>query len=76
MSSVAVRRVIELASELTPEERSIVVDAIAPRESVVTLADEWETEIARRAMQVRSGKSQGKSADEVFARLEAELKSR
>jgi putative addiction module component (TIGR02574 family) len=76
MSSAAVRQVIALASELSEEERSIVVDAIAPRALTASLAEEWEAEIARRADRVRSGQSEGKPAEEVFARLEAQLKSR
>jgi hypothetical protein len=32
----------------------VVVDAIAPQESVAGLADEWETEISRRAERVRA----------------------
>jgi len=76
MSSAAVRELIALASELSDEERSVVVDVIAPKESVASLADEWEAEIARRAARVRSGESQGKPADEVFDRLESKLKAR
>jgi hypothetical protein len=76
MSSAAVRQVIALASELSEEERSVVVDAIAPRAVTASLAEEWEAEIARRADRVRSGQSEGKPAAEVFARLEAQLKSR
>ncbi len=76
MSSAAVREVIALATELTEEERSVVIDAIAPRESIANLASEWESEIAHRARQVREGRSRGKPADEVFDRLEAQLKAR
>ena len=76
MSSAAVRQVIALASELSDEERRIVVDAIAPHESVAGLAAEWEAEIARRAERVRAGQSQGKPAADVFDRLEAKLKAR
>jgi len=76
MSSAAVRQVIALAAELSDEERRVVVDAIAPQESVARLAAQWEAEIARRAEQVRSGQSVGKPASEVFDRLEARLKAR
>lgn len=76
MSCAAVRRVIDLASELSEDERRLVVDAIAPKESVASLADEWVAEIERRANLVRSGRSQGKPADEVFARIESKLKAR
>jgi putative addiction module component (TIGR02574 family) len=76
MSSAAVRNLIALASELSEDERRVVVDAIAPKESIATLTEEWEAEIARRAERVRSGQSQGKQADEVFDRLESKLKSR
>ncbi|MEO7035517.1 MAG: hypothetical protein ABI548_16440 [Polyangiaceae bacterium] len=76
MSSAAVRHVIALAAELSDDERRVVVDAIAPQESVVGLASEWEAEIARRAERVRAGQSAGKPAGEVFDRLEAELKAR
>jgi putative addiction module component (TIGR02574 family) len=76
MSSAAVRKVIELASELSDDERRIVVDAIAPRETTASLAEEWEAEIARRAERVRAGHSQGKPAHEVFDRLESKLSSR
>jgi hypothetical protein len=71
MASTAVREVIALAAELSENERRIVVDAIAPRESLARLAQEWEAEIARRAERVRSGQSRGKPADEVFDRLES-----
>ncbi len=76
MSSAAVREVIALASELSEEERRVVVDAIAPKESLATLAEEWEAEVARRAERVRSGRSEGKPADDVFDRLESKLKAR
>jgi putative addiction module component (TIGR02574 family) len=76
MSNAAVRKVIALASELSDDERRVVVDAIAPKESVASLAEEWEAEIARRAERVRSGHSEGKSADVVFDRLESKLKAR
>ena len=69
MSSAAVKRVIDLASELSEDERRVVVDAIAPKESVTTLAE-------RRASLVRSDRSEGKPADEVFDRLESKLKAR
>jgi putative addiction module component (TIGR02574 family) len=76
VSSAAVRNVIALASELSEDERRIVVDAIAPKGSVAALTEEWEAEIARRAERVRSRQSQAKPAEEVFARLESKLKSR
>jgi putative addiction module component (TIGR02574 family) len=76
MSTETVRELIALASDLTADERQVVVDAISPRESIDSLADEWEAEIARRAARVRAGQSQGKPADEVFDRLEAKLKAR
>ena len=76
MSSAAVRQVIALAAELSEEERRVVVDAIAPQDSVARLAAEWEAEIARRAERVRDGQSAGKPAAEVFDRLEAQLKAR
>ncbi|HTQ07946.1 MAG TPA: addiction module protein, partial [Polyangiaceae bacterium] len=73
MSAAAVQQVLALASELTDEERRVVVDAIAPQESVTALAAEWQAEIVRRAERVRSGQSEGKPAAEVFDRLEAKL---
>ena len=76
MSSAAVRKLISLAAELSEDERRVVVDAIAPRESIASLAQEWEDEIARRAARVRSGNVHGKPADDVFDRLESKLKSR
>lgn len=76
MSSAAVRKLIALAAELSDDERRVLVDAIAPEESVARLADAWEAEIARRAARVRSDPSQGKPADEVFDRLESKLKTR
>ena len=63
-------------AELSEDEQRLVVDAIAPQESVAGLAAEWEAEIARRAERVRTGQSAGKPAAEVFARLEARLKAR
>lgn len=76
MSSAAVRQVVALAAELSEEERRVVIDAIAPQESVAGLAAEWEAEIAQRAERVRTGQSVGKPANEVFDRLEARLKAR
>jgi hypothetical protein len=76
MSSAAVRELIALASELSEDERRVVVDAIAPKESIESLAEEWEAEIARRAERVRSAQSRSKPADEVFDRLESKLKAR
>jgi len=76
MSSAAVKRVIELAAELSEDELRLVVDAIAPKASVASLADEWSVEIERRANLVRSGRSEGKPADEVFDRIESKLKTR
>lgn len=76
MSSAAVRKLITLAAELSEDERRVVVDAIAPKESIASLAEEWEGEIARRAERVRSGSAEGKLADNVFDRLESKLKSR
>ena len=74
MSDSAVRDLIERASKLTDDERRVVVDAIAPKESTASLAEEWENEIARRAALVRSGQSSAKPADQVFDRLESKLK--
>lgn len=76
MSSAAVRKLIALASELSDDERSVLVDAIAPGESVASLADEWEAEITARAARVRSDPSRGKPAEAVFDRLESKLKAR
>lgn len=76
MSSAAVRELIALASELSEDERRVVVDAIAPQDSIARLAAEWEAEIARRAERVRAGQATGKPADEVFDRLESKLKAR
>jgi hypothetical protein len=75
MSSTALRNVIALAAELSEDERRVVVDAIAPKESVASLAEQWEAEIARRAERARAGQSRGKPADEVFDRLESKLKA-
>lgn len=71
-----VHQVIELAAQLTEDERRVVVDAIAPKESIEELADAWSEEIARRAARVRGGESKGRPADEVFARVEANLRAR
>jgi hypothetical protein len=76
VSTAAVRQVIELAATLSDEERSVVVDAITPKQSLTDLADEWEAEIARRAQRVRSGQSLGKPAEEVFDRLESKLREK
>ncbi len=76
MSRAAVQHVIALAAELSEDERSVVVDAIAPKESVSSLADEWQAEIGRRANLVRSGRDLGKPAEEVFDRLESKLKAK
>jgi putative addiction module component (TIGR02574 family) len=58
------------------EKRSVIVDAIAPKESVADLAAEWEAELARRAQCVRNGESTGKPVQDVFARIESRLKTR
>jgi putative addiction module component (TIGR02574 family) len=76
MSSSAVRTIIALASELSDDERRVVIDTIAPKESIASLAQEWEAEIARRAARVQAGQSQGKPAEQVFDRLESKLKGR
>jgi putative addiction module component (TIGR02574 family) len=76
MATATVREVIALASELSEEERRVVVDAIAPKESVAKLAREWQVEIERRAARVRAGDSPRSTADEVFARVEAKLPKR
>jgi hypothetical protein len=68
-----VQQVIALATELSEEERKVVVDAISPKESVAELASVWNEEIARRAARVRAGESKGRGADEVFARVEGKL---
>jgi hypothetical protein len=59
MFSAAVRKVIKLASELSDEERRIVADAIAPRETAADLAEAWEGEIARRAERCQSRAAEG-----------------
>ena len=70
------RRVGETDALFGSVTHADIADAIAPQESVVGLASEWEAEIARRAERVRAGQSAGKPAGEVFDRLEAELKAR
>jgi hypothetical protein len=76
MSAARVRELIAQAAELSEDDRRVIVDAIAPRESIAELAEEWEVEIARRAARVRSGESRGKLGDEVFTRLESKLHAR
>jgi putative addiction module component (TIGR02574 family) len=71
--AATVRQVIALAEELSEEERRVVVDAIAPKESNEELARAWCDEIDRRAARVRSGTSRGEPAEDVFARIEAKL---
>lgn len=51
----------------------MVVDAIAPKESVEELAEQWTREIERRADRVRSGESIGRLVSEVFAEIRAKL---
>ena len=68
-----VHQVIALAAELSEEDRRVVVDAIAPKESLEELALAWTAEIERRAARVRAGESKGRPANEVFARIEAKL---
>lgn len=74
MPNAAVQHVIALASQLSEDDRRLVVDAIAPKESIAELADLWQAEIERRAERVRSSASTGAPADEVFARVEAKLR--
>jgi len=71
-----VHEVIALAAQLSEEERRLVVDAIAPKESVEELAQAWTEEIERRAARVRARESTGRPADEVFDRLESKLRTR
>jgi hypothetical protein len=71
-----VHQVIELAAQLSEEERRVVVVAIAPKESVEELARACGEEIARRAARVHAGDSKGRPADEVFDRIEAKLRAR
>ncbi len=54
-----VQQVIALATELSEEERKVVVDAISPKESIEELAGLWNEEIARRAARVRAGDLKG-----------------
>src|ERR1019366_2508990 len=74
-SMTTVHQVIELVAQLSEEERRVVVDAIAPKESVEELAHAWGEEIARRAARVRADDSKGRPADEVFDRIEAKLRA-
>ena len=76
MAAALVREVIALASALSDEERRVVVDAIAPKESIAELAREWQVEIERRAARVRSDDSPRSTADEVFTRVESKLPTR
>jgi anti-sigma-K factor RskA len=76
MASAAVQHVIALASQLSEDERRIVVDAIAPKESIAELVELWQAEIESRAQRVRSGAATGAPSDEVFARVEAKLTQR
>jgi putative addiction module component (TIGR02574 family) len=71
-----VHEVIALAALLSEDDRRVVVDAIAPKESVEELARAWTEEIERRAARVRAGESKGRPADEVFGRIEAKLRAR
>jgi putative addiction module component (TIGR02574 family) len=71
-----VHQVIALASELSEEDRLVVVDAIAPEEAIEELARAWREEIDCRAACVRAGESKGRPADEVFERIGAKLSSR
>jgi hypothetical protein len=71
-----VHQVIALAAELSEEERRVVVDAIAPKDSVEDLARAWSEEIGRRADRVRAGQSHGRPADAVFDGIEAKLRAR
>ncbi len=50
-----VHQVIELAARLSEEERRVIVDAIAPKESLEELERAWGEEIDRRAARVRGG---------------------
>jgi hypothetical protein len=71
-----VHEVIALAAQLSDDERRVVVDAIAPKESAEELARAWSEEIERRAARVRASESKGRPADEVFDRIEAKLRAR
>lgn len=71
--AATVHEVIAFAAQLSDEERRVVVDVIAPKESVEELSRAWGEELARRARRVRAGESSGRPADEVFDRIESKV---
>ncbi len=70
--STAVETLKTVLAELTVEERSelarFLVDSIDP-EGSIDVEDAWDSELARRADDIRAGKASGKPAELVFSQL-------
>ena len=70
--STAVETLKTVLAELTVEERSelarFLVDSIDP-EGSTDVEDAWDSELARRADELRAGKASGKPAALVFSQL-------
>jgi putative addiction module component (TIGR02574 family) len=58
---------------LSQEERAelamFLLDSLDPEEEDKDVSAAWEEEIGRRVADIRSGKAQGKPAEQVFAEL-------
>jgi len=59
---------------LSPEERAdlayYLLDSLEPEENGAAAA--WDKEISRRVAEIRTGRAEGKDAEQVFAELRAE----
>ncbi len=65
-------RILSEIDQLSQPERceiaSVVLQSIEPLQE--NIGDEFEAELSRRTEEIRSGKAVGRSAEDVFARLE------
>ncbi|MBD5804153.1 putative addiction module component [Azoarcus sp. Aa7] len=73
--SATLESVMAEAMKLTPDERADLIETlIASAEPATRLHPAWEAEIGRRLDDLEAGRTEAVPADEVFARIEAELK--
>ena len=66
-----VSRILTELQSLSDDERAEIafaaLDSLGPIEE--QQGEAWEAELQRRGAEIRSGQAEGRSADEVFARL-------
>lgn len=63
---------------LSQEERAelavFLLDSLGPEEDDREVSAAWEEEIGRRVADIRSGKAEGKPAEQVFAELREQFR--